>query len=232
MNAVSHQERRIPFADLDQLKPWIVVFVSDLNGMFNLPENVTLTDVVRKCECDASIVNVTRDIAKHQIDGAWWQIGGSKSDRQKEGDHAWSWTKIVGEVRQDRFAKLVAVQTPDGEIQGAIKYLFDGTSLLEPEKHSIFVEYLAAAPQNRDWLVNPPKYRGAGTALVFYVVCESWISGFQGRVTLVSLASEKTRDFYSGRGFLEVSTLEDGNVEFELTPIAAERWLRQRRMLR
>ena len=200
--------------------------------MFNLPDKVTLTDVVRKCVCDASIVSVTRDIAKHQMDAAWWQIGGSKSDRQKEGDHAWSWTKIVGEVRQDRFANLVAVQTPDGEIQGAIKYLFDGESLLEPGEPSIFVEYLAAAPQNRDWLVNPPKYRGVGTALVFYAVCDSWISGRQGRVTLVSLSSEKTREFYTRRGFSEVSTLEDGNVEFEMTSIAAERWLRQRGMLR
>ena len=200
--------------------------------MFNLPDKVTLTDVVRKCVCDASIVSVTREIAKHQMDAAWWQIGGSKSDRQKEGDHAWSWTRIVGEVRQDRFAKLVAVQTPDGEIQGAIKYLFDGESLLEPGEPSIFVEYLAAAPQNREWLVNPPKYRGVGTALVFYAVCDSWISGRQGRVTLVSLSSEKTREFYTRRGFSEVSTLEDGNVEFEMTSIAAERWLRQRGMLK
>lgn len=200
--------------------------------MFNLPDKVTLTDVVRKSECDASIVSLTREIAKHQMDAAWWQIGGSKSDRQKEGDHAWSWTKIVGEVRQDRFAKLVAVQTPDGEIQGAIKYLFDGESLLQPGEPSIFVEYLAAAPQNREWLVNPPKYRGVGTALVFYAVCDSWISGRQGRVTLVSLSSEKTREFYTRRGFSEVSTLEDGNVEFEMTSIAAERWLRQRGMLR
>ena len=200
--------------------------------MFNLPDKVTLTDVVRKSECDASIVKLTREIAKHQMDAAWWQIGGSKSDRQKEGDHAWSWTRIVGEVRQDRFAKLVAVQTPDGEIQGAIKYLFDGESLLQPGEPSIFVEYLAAAPQNREWMVNPPKYRGVGTALVFYAVCDSWISGRQGRVTLVSLSSEKTREFYTRRGFSEVSTLEDGNVEFEMTSIAAERWLRQRGMLR
>ena len=200
--------------------------------MFNLPDKVTLTDVVRKSECDASIVSLTREIAKHQMDAAWWQIGGSKSDRQKEGDHAWSWTKIVGEVRQDRFANLVAVQTPDGEIQGAIKYLFDGESLLQPGEPSIFVEYLAAAPQNREWLVNPPKYRGVGTALVFYAVCDSWISGRQGRVTLVSLSSEKTREFYTRRGFSEVSTLEDGNVEFEMTSIAAERWLRQRGMLK
>ncbi|HRA88607.1 MAG TPA: hypothetical protein PK992_11060 [Planctomycetaceae bacterium] len=200
--------------------------------MFNLPDKVTLTDVVRKSECDASIVSLTREIAKHQMDAAWWQIGGSKSDRQKEGDHAWSWTRIVGEVRQDRFAKLVAVQTPDGEIQGAIKYLFDGESLLQPGEPSIFVEYLAAAPQNREWLVNPPKYRGVGTALVFYAVCDSWISGRQGRVTLVSLSSEKTREFYTRRGFSEVSTLEDGNVEFEMTSIAAERWLRQRGMLK
>lgn len=200
--------------------------------MFNLPDNVTLTDVIRKCECDASIISVTREIAKHQMDAAWWQIDRWKSDRQKEGDHAWSWKKIVGEVRQDRFANLVAVQTPDGEIQGAIKYLFDGESLLEPGEPSIFVEYLAAAPQNREWLVNPPKYRGVGTALVFYAVCDSWISGRQGRVTLVSLSSEKTREFYTRRGFSEVSTLEDGNVEFEMTSIAAERWLRQRGMLR
>jgi|GEM_PF-1110952 len=200
--------------------------------MFNLPDKVTLTDVVRKSEFDASIVKLTRETAKHQMDAAWWQIGGSKSDRQKEGDHAWSWTRIVGEVRQDRFAKLVAVQTPDGEIQGAIKYLFDGESLLQPGEPSIFVEYLAAAPQNREWMVNPPKYRGVGTALVFYAVCDSWISGRQGRVTLVSLSSEKTREFYTRRGFSEVSTLEDGNVEFEMTSIAAERWLRQRGMLK
>ena len=105
-------------------------------------------------------------------------------------------------------------------------YLINGKSLLNSDASTVFIDYLAAAPRNREWLVDNPQYRGVGTALVFYAVCHSWLLGLNGRVTLVSLPSERTRKFYAQRSFTKVSESDDGIIEFELEPEAAQRWLK------
>jgi hypothetical protein len=114
----------------------------------------------------------------------------------------------------------------DREIQGAMILLTDGKSIIEAGKPSVFVQYLATAPWNREWLIKPAKFRGAGSTLLFQAVRHSWDLGFNGRVTLLSKASEQIRKFYKKRSFTLISETDDDMIEFELEPPAAERWLR------
>lgn len=199
--------------------------------MLELPDQVSLYDTDNACVCDATIVILDRTLAQLAVDAAWWQIGGSKSLRKNEGDHKWKWTAIVGESRSDPFFEACAVQTPDGGVQGAMSYFTNGISLLEMGQSSVFVAHIATAPRNRFWLVDSPKYRGVGSVLLFRAVCHSWILGLLGRVTLVSLPDERTRNFYERRSFTQISAEADGTIEYELEPDAAERWLRERGFL-
>jgi len=194
--------------------------------MLGLPEHVTLKDVENDCECIASVISLDRKLAKSAVDGDWWQKSDFLPLRKGEGDRSWDWAKITGECRTDGFADTLAIQTADGAIQAAMKVLADGESILEAGKPSVFVQYLATAPWNRKWLVQPAKYRGAGSALLLQAVCYSWNLGFGGRVTLLSKPSERTREFYEKRSFTQISKADDDMIEFELEPPAAERWLR------
>lgn len=197
--------------------------------MLALPENVTLTHIESDELRPANIVKLTRSLAKKQMDTAWWQIGGSKSDRKKEGDHGWRWVKIYGEFSRSKFGELLGLETENSEVQGAIGYWTNGRSILKPNDYgAVFIHYLATAPRNRPWLVENPCFQGVGTALLYYAVCHSYTLGLQGRVTLVSLPTERTRDFYEHRGFIKVSEGEDGMIEMELESEAAMAWLREK----
>jgi len=166
-------------------------------------------------------------MAKRKIDGEWWQIGGSRTKRQQEGDHSWSWTKIFGEHRGAKAREMVAVLTADGAVQGAMSYWTNGRSLLDNDLETVFVHHIATAPWNRPWLVEKPRFRGVGTSLLLYAVCHSYLLTLDGRLTLLSLPTEKTREFYLKRGFTTVAKHEDGSIEFELTPENAQRWLQE-----
>ena len=194
--------------------------------MLGLPERVTLKDVANDCDCDATIIRLDRKLAKLAVDGGWWKEGEYLSLRKGEGDKSWNWAHSVGECRTDSFGEPLGIQTMDGEVQGAMILWTDGKSITEAGKPSIFVQYLATAPWNREWLVKPPKFRGAGSALLFQAVCHSWNLGFDGRVTLLSNPSERTREFYKKRSLTQISIADDGMIEFELEPPAAQRWLR------
>jgi len=52
-----------------------------------------------------------------------------------------------------------------------------------------------------------------------------------GRVWLTSLPSERTRKFYRDRGFEVIFEDPDGMIDFELPPVAAEKWLKTRGFL-
>jgi GNAT superfamily N-acetyltransferase len=195
--------------------------------MIVLPEVIRLTHCQTGQQCEAQIVAFTKELAK-QIDATWWQIGGSKTARRREGDHDWKWADIWGQHRSSRFAHFVGVQTQDGVIQGAIAYWTNGKSLLDKDLGTVFVHYLATAPRNRPWLVDLPEYRGVGTALLDIAIRHSYLLGLEGRVTLVSLSSERTRGFYEKFGFSQVGVVDDGMIEYELTTEVAHEWLRQK----
>ena len=194
--------------------------------MLILPETVLIEDRRAGQGCEAEIVRLTKELAK-QIDSQWWQIGGSKSKRQQEGDHGWSWADICGSCRQDKWCECLGLVTADGIVQGAINYHLDGHSLLIPDDGAVFVHHIATAPRNRPWLVDEPQYKGVGSALLATAVRHSYLLALGGRVVIPSLPTEQTQQYYENRGFQQVDTDEDGIIDYELTPEAAQRWLRE-----
>jgi hypothetical protein len=173
----------------------------------------------------ARLVRLSREVAADRMDGEWWSIGGSKTQRSEEGDHHWRWRQIVGGLRTRANWEALAIETEDGAIQGAIVYRIDAISQLEPDKGAVYGERLATAPRNRPWLVNPPHLRGAGETLLLAAVRHSYQLGLGGRVWLCSLPSERTRSFYVNRGFRVIFKNPDGRIDFELPSDRAERWL-------
>src|SRR5262245_27907003 len=140
--------------------------------MDRLPGGVTISRVSDGSEVSAPIVELTRDLAKRQIDAKWWAIPDvSKRKREKENDHQWNWTKSVGVIRNSRWHEAIAIQTTDSEVQGAMIYRTDARSLINPDFGTIAVEALATAPRNRPWLVDDPKFRGVGEGLLLRAVC-------------------------------------------------------------
>lgn len=196
--------------------------------MLSLSDDVTLWDSPNACEIQAKIVKLDRKLAKSGIDKAWWRDQDLHNRRPKEVDVGWSWSKPVGACRVDKFAEAAAVQTSDGVIQGALLYYLDGNSLVAPGNKSVFVHYLATAPWNRDWLVDPPKYRWVGSGLLFRAVCHSWLLGLQGRIVLVAVPSPHAQKFYDKWLFTRFSQDQNGTVEYELETAAAKKWLVQR----
>jgi GNAT superfamily N-acetyltransferase len=194
--------------------------------MLSLPESVSIYSVNKGAEVRASLVDLSRKAAAQKIDGTWWEIGVSKRLRAKESDNHWQWRKLVGEIRDDHAWDAIAVQSVSGNIEGAMTFRVDALSQLEKGLGVVYVDRLAVAPRNRPWLVDPPKYQGIGTVLLFAAVRESYLLGLEGRVWLTSLPSERTREFYRKKGFQEIFSDEDGMIDFELPKEKAEQWLR------
>ena len=105
-------------------------------------------------------------------------------------------------------------------------YQIDAKSQIESGAGAVFVDRLAAAPRNRPWLASPPRYRGVGTVLLLAAVRHSYSLGLGGRVWLVSLPSERTKEFYKNRGFRRIYDDGDGMIDFELPAAKAETWLK------
>lgn len=120
----------------------------------------------------------------------------------------------------------MAIETENGAIQGAIVYRINAESQLEPGRLAIYGEYLATAPRNRPWLVNPPHLRGVGRGLLLAAVTHSYQLGLEGRIWLTSLPSERTRDFYVNLGFEVIFQKPDGTIDFELPSARALEWLK------
>jgi hypothetical protein len=198
------------------------------SAMEELPSRIQLVDRRSGEQCEAELVELTRKLAASEIDGRWWKLSGKLLGRPAdEGDHHWVWRKLVGEHRNDLAWHFLGCQTTDAEIQGAAGYRIDFCSVLAPGEGSVYVDRIAVAPRNRRWLVETPLYAGVGDGLMLRVVCHSYILGLGGRVSLVSLPSERPRRFYERRGFTRVSEDDDGMVEYELEEEAARRWLQQ-----
>lgn len=196
--------------------------------MFDLPEEVHILNVARNVQVKARLVRLTRELAAKEIDGTWWSLPASKSARKNEGDNHWLWRKIVGLNHAKLTWEALAVQSASGAIEGAVAYRIDAESQLQPGEGAVYVDRIAAAPRNRPWVVEPPKYQGIGRVLLLAAVRHSYLLGLGGRVWLTSLPSERTRKFYRDRGFEVIFEDSDGMIDFELPTAAAERWLKKR----
>ena len=185
----------------------------------------TLFDVARQIDVDAIVGRLTRHDAADSIDGKWWGIPVSKTLREQEGDHHWCWRQQVGEKRNRAAWECLAARGPEGDIEGAAIYRVDARSQLDPNEGTVYMDRLAAAPRNRDWLVAPPRYRGVGTALLLAAVQHSYSLGLGGRVWLSCLPDARSQRFYEGKGFCVLSVDEDGMIDYELPADVAEKWL-------
>jgi GNAT superfamily N-acetyltransferase len=195
----------------------------------NLPTTVTLSECCTDSGVTASFVGLHRELAKDGVDNGWWHISGvSTQELEEEVDFHWDWTELISRWQNKPFAKAVAVVTPDGLVQGAMIYLVNGKSVLEEEKRAVVIDRLAVAPRNREWLAEHPRYRGAGTGLLAYAICQSYSLGFEGRVNLFAAGRE---DFYQDRGFLRTEVVSDEMSLFELPSAVALAALRQKGML-
>lgn len=195
--------------------------------MLDLPEPVSLYDVEMGTLVQAKLVRLDRKLAATGVDGTWWKLPISKKVRDAEGDHHWVWKKLVGEHRNDITWDSLAIQNEAGDVEGAMLYRIDAKSQIEKGQGAIFIDRIATAPRNRPWLMSRPDYKGVGSALLLAAVRESYSLGLGGRVWLTSLPSEKTKSYYSKRGFLAIFEDEDGIVDFELPTQKAEQWLKQ-----
>jgi hypothetical protein len=192
--------------------------------MLSLPDLARLKDLHTDQIVESSIVPLSKGLAK-QVDSQWWKIGGSRTARENEADHGWRWSDIAGSCRLDPWCECRAIVTPDGVVQGAINYHLNGKSLREHDLGAVFVHHLATAPRNRPWLVPKPRYKGVGLALLSTAIVHGYVLGLGGRVVVPSVPTERTRQFYEKRGFQYVSEDDDGIIDFELTPEAAQAWL-------
>lgn len=194
--------------------------------MVLLPNKIDLVRAADNHAVEAHLVRLTRTVAKTKIDATWWQdLGVSTEMRKKENDNSWHWAKRLGELRNNRWHEPLAVETQDGNIQGAILYWLNTRSFVENEKGAVYVEALATAPRNRPWLISSPLYRGVGENLLLRATLHSYVVGLEGRVNLLSFHNERTLSFYKKRGFKIVGE-EGGLDQMELAPTEAFEWLR------
>ncbi len=193
--------------------------------MLVLPDDITIFDCERQAPVRAKLVRLNRELAAKEVDGTWWKIPVSKRAREAEGDHHWEWRKLIGLHRSELVWEALAVQSTRGGVEGASLYRVDAISQIESGEGAVFIDRLAVAPSNRPWLVNPPKYKGIGTALLLAAVRHSYSLGLGGRVWLTSLPTERTRDFYRKRGFRVIFEDENGMIDFELPTGVAQQWL-------
>ncbi len=109
-------------------------------------------------------------------------------------------------------------------------YHFNAKSKLDPTNGSVYVERVASAPHNRKRLVNQPFYKGVGTVLLYWAVIESYNAGLRGRVSLESLPTAITVQFYEHRGFVRTDLTQptSGLVDYELPELAALAWLKEK----
>jgi hypothetical protein len=194
--------------------------------MIPLPNEIDLVRAADNHIVQARFVRLTRPVAKVKIDATWWQdLGASTEMRKKENDNSWHWAKRLGELRNDRWHESFAIETQDGNIQGAILYWLNTRSFVESEKGAVYLEALATAPRNRPWLVSSPLYRGVGENLLLRAAVHSYIVGLEGRINLLSFRDERTVSFYKNRGF-EIVGEEEGLDQMELAPSRAFEWLK------
>ena len=194
--------------------------------MLTLPDDIKIFNTQRQSLVRAKLVRLTRELAATKIDGTWWKIPASKEERDAEGDHHWSWRKLIGMYRNQLAWEALAVQSAGGEVEGAMLYRIDARSQIDIGEGAVYIDRIATAPRNRPWLAGTPKYKRVGTNLMLAAVRQSYALGLGGRVWLTSLPSERTREFYRKWGFEVIFEDEDGMIDFELPCATAERRLR------
>jgi hypothetical protein len=206
--------------------------MSDLPSepLFGLPETVTLTLVGTGEPVIARLVELDRRLAREMIDKRWWYEPWITHEarrwfRANKRDYYWSWASLVGEVRNQWWVEKVALQTPDGEIQGAIILDPTGQSILDPDEGTLYVKYVVAAPRNRaefERFSGRALYKGTGCALLYSAMQMSLKRSLGGRLTLQPL-NDVVGWYVNRHGFVDTGHPSDGDTNYlELRPEPAQ----------
>lgn len=173
---------------------------------------------------DAHIIELTKKVALERIDQVWWAESNLTAAFRNEGDAHWKWENIVSSYSRNLLHECVALLSKENYLEGAMAYQLDFKSKIEKDKGSLYVGWLATAPRNRNWLVSKPLYKGIGSMLLYWAVCESYASGLGGRVSLQSLPTPSTVKFYENKGFLrtDLTQPETGLIDYELPESKAQ----------
>ena len=179
---------------------------------------------------DAEIIRLTTDVAREKIDKVWWKLPSvSAEEMNDEGDFHWDWERLARIYSGKILHECVAVLSQENYLEGAMVYQFNAKSKLEPNKESVYVGWLASAPRNRNWLVNQTFYKGVGTMLLYWALRESYDAGLGGRISLQSLPTPRTVQFYENKGLVRTDLTQPTNdlVDYELPESAALAWLQK-----
>lgn len=193
--------------------------------MIVFPEPTSIRDIEANVERLGSLVRLQRDAASEEIDIGWWNHPEVTELWHLEDDRDWDWRALISSCQNKPLWHAIAVRCHEGQIQGAILYRANGVSRIESEKGSVFIEYLASAPWNRDWLTDRPRFRGAGECLIFTAVRHSYLLGLGGRVTVAAIDNDRTVRFYKNRGFEAIDLVDGGTIVYELPGLKALEWL-------
>lgn len=179
---------------------------------------------------EATIVRLSVDDARRLIDDCWWNLPEvSDEELRKEGDNHWKWALIVQGYGVSVLTECVAIISKEGYIEGAVAYSFNAKSRLEPNTGCAYIDRLSTAPRNRKRLVRQPLYKGVGSALMYWVLRESYNAGLGGRIALESLQTPDTIKFYESKGFVRTDLQHPygGLPDYELPKTKAQAWLKR-----
>lgn len=186
-----------------------------------LPRNIHLTLCSTAKAVPAQIVELTPEMVATRMGDAWW-----KSTRIKipEGyrpvDIDWDWAafaEVIRDFPDDAHAKMVAVVTPDQEIQGALLVSTEKVpSDLRFSGEALVIQGICTAPHNRDNLAlgGLGLYSGVGVNLLLWAVSLSMELSCQGRLRLD--ASPEEFQWYERRGFqdLQLGKRDLGGIDY------------------
>ena len=122
-------------------------------------------------------------------------------------DKFWDWEFKLRFITTQENREGYAIEYED-ETQGLM--LFETQmhgSRLSEGKRLVYVDGIATAPWNREFVPNPPKVKGVGTALLAFARTRSLELGYEGRVGLHSLPGAEK--FYERQGMFDLGQEED-----------------------
>jgi len=126
----------------------------------------------------------------------------------EQDDKFWDWEfKLQFIISRQENREGYAIEYED-ETQGLIliETQMHGSRFTEG-KRLVYVDGIATAPWNREFIQRPPKLKGVGTILLAFARNRSLELGYEGRVGLHSLPGAEK--FYDNQGMLDLGRDED-----------------------
>ena len=122
-------------------------------------------------------------------------------EHREQSSH-WNWRAKIVAIRGLLGNQSFAIEC-DGETQGLmiVDLLKTSRSLHAKNKPLVYVDYLEAAPWNRDSLT-APRFRGVGSVMLAAAIQLSRDEGFAGRIGLHSLPQSES--WYAKRGMSDL----------------------------